>query len=74
MAFERALNFANDIAARPAKVVRGIKALLQAGLLQSYHKALFVEKEIFPPLWIDEAHVQAVEDFFRRQADKRQES
>jgi enoyl-CoA hydratase len=74
MAFERAMSFANEIAARPPKVVRGIKALLQAGLHQSYHKALYIEKEIFPPLWVDEAHVQAVEDFFKRQADKRQES
>jgi enoyl-CoA hydratase len=74
MAFERALSFANEIAARPPKVVKGIKALLQAGLQQSYHKALYTEKEIFPPLWVDEAHVQALEDFFKRQADKRQES
>lgn len=74
MAFERAIIFANDIAARPPKVVRGIKALLQAGLHQTYHKALYAEKEIFPPLWVDEAHVQAVEAFFKRQADKRQES
>lgn len=73
-AFERALSFANEIAARPPKVVRGIKALLQAGLNQSYNKALFTEKEIFPPLWVDEAHVQAVESFFKRQANKRQES
>jgi enoyl-CoA hydratase len=74
MAYEHALAFANEIAARSPKVVRGIKALLQAGLHQSYHKALYVEKEIFPPLWVDEAHIEALEDFFKRQADKRQES
>lgn len=69
-----ALDFANEIAERPPYVVRGIKTLLQAGLNHSYEAALKIEQDIFPPLWADEAHSQAVEAFFKRQAEKHQES
>jgi enoyl-CoA hydratase/carnithine racemase len=66
----KALNFANEIAERPAHVVRGIKLLLQAGLNYNYEAALKIEQDIFPPLWAAEAHSQAVEEFFKGQETK----
>ena len=42
---------AQSIAKQPPIVVRGIKALLQAGLTQPYETALQTERAIFPPLW-----------------------
>lgn len=69
-----ALDFANEIAERPPHVVRGIKTLLQAGMNHTYESALKIEQDIFPPLWADEAHIQAVDDFFKRQAEKQQET
>lgn len=71
-ALEVALGLANDIANRPRAVVRGIKGLLQAGLNHPYEQALHVERDIFPPLWADKPHLDAVENFFKRQANKRQ--
>lgn len=69
-----AMTFANQIAERPPKVVRGIKNLLCAGLMMPYDEARWIEHDIFPDLWADEAHIQAVEAFFERQATKRQEN
>ena len=69
-ALEASLEFANEITAQPPDVVRGIKALLQAGLTQPYEQALQTERDIFPPLWIADAHLHAVEDFFKRQQAK----
>jgi enoyl-CoA hydratase len=69
-----ALDFAAKIAERPPHVVRGIKALLQAGLCHNYEVALKIEQDIFPPLWAAESHLQAIEDFFKLQAEKRQEN
>ncbi len=63
-----AKNFARRIAQEPPRVVRGIKALLQAGLTEPYEKALQTERDIFPPLWADEPHTKAVEAFLERQA------
>jgi enoyl-CoA hydratase len=61
-----ALQLAEQIAASPPDVVRGIKQLLQAGLNQPYEQALQIEREIFPPLWAADAHLQAVEQFLNR--------
>ncbi len=68
---ERALVFADEIAARPPRVVRSIKTLLQAGMNRSYEEALRIEHDLFPPLWIDEPHIQAVRRFLKRQEEKR---
>jgi enoyl-CoA hydratase len=65
-ALPHALKFAEHIAASPPDVVRGIKALLQAGLNQPYEHALQTERDIFPPLWAADAHLQAVEQFLNR--------
>jgi len=65
-ALESAREWASSIAKRPPDVVRGIKALLQAGLNHDYQSALAMERELFPPLWAAEAHLQAVERFFQR--------
>lgn len=65
-----ALTLANRIAARPPRVVQGIKALLQAGRQHSEAQARQIEFDIFPPLWADEAHLNAVETFFQKQARK----
>jgi len=69
-----AMTLANQIAERPVNVVRGIKQLLRAGLTMSYDAARQAEYDIFPDLWADEPHIQAVEAFFERQAAKKQET
>jgi enoyl-CoA hydratase len=61
-----ALDFARQIAALPTEVVRGIKALLQAGINLSYDEALQQERSIFPALWAAEPHLQAVANFLAR--------
>lgn len=68
-ALEHALNFARQIAQMPPRVVHGVKALLQAGLNHPYEEALRIERDIFPPLWADEPHLKAVEDFLTRQRE-----
>lgn len=65
-ALTHAVEYANQIAANPPEVIRGIKALLQAGLNQSYETALQTERDIFPPLWAAEPHLQAVDAFLNR--------
>lgn len=69
-ALTAALEFAHEIASQPPDVVRGIKSLLQAGLNQPYEQALKSERDIFPPLWVADAHIKAVEGFFQRQQAK----
>lgn len=66
-ALESALQLARHIAEAPPDVVRGVKALLQAGLNLPYEAALQAERDIFPPLWAAPAHLQAVQDFLARQ-------
>lgn len=73
-AVQAAFDFASEIAEQPIHVVKGVKALLQAGLRYNYEAALKIEQDVFPPLWAAEAHIAAVEAFFKRQAEKRQES
>jgi enoyl-CoA hydratase/carnithine racemase len=65
-ALPHALKMAEQIAAAPPDVVRGIKALLQAGMYQPYEQALQFERDIFPRLWASDAHLQAVETFLTR--------
>lgn len=67
MAFTRALNFARQVVESPPDVVQAIKALLQTGIHQSYTEALQFEREVFPPLWAADAHLEAVANFLRRQ-------
>ncbi len=62
-----AYNFARHIALSPPNVVRGIKALLQAGLNESYEQAIMTERDIFPALWEDEPHQRAVMEFMAKQ-------
>ncbi len=62
-----ALEFAREVASAPPEVVRAIKALLQAGLTQPYDAALTVERDLFPPLWAAEPHLQAVHAFISRE-------
>lgn len=69
-ALTAALEFAQVVSEQPPNVVHGIKALLQAGLNQSYEAALQTEREIFPPLWAADEHLVAVETFLNRQANK----
>ena len=73
-ALNYAVDFASQIAEKPHQVVRGIKTLLQAGLRHHYEAALQIEQSIFPPLWAAESHFEALEAFFKRQAEKRQEN
>lgn len=68
-ALPQALRVAQQIAASPPDVVRGIKALLQAGVQQPYENALQTERAIFPPLWAGEPHLKAVADFLNRRKE-----
>ena len=65
-ALEHALHYAQHIAQHDLTVLRSIKTLLQAGLNQPYQDALQTERDLFPPLWAGESHVQAVEAFLKR--------
>lgn len=65
-ALMHALSYARHIAGFSPHVLRGIKALLQAGLTQPYETALQSERDLFPWLWAAEAHLQAVEAFLKR--------
>jgi enoyl-CoA hydratase/carnithine racemase len=66
-ALTRALNFARQIAEAPPDVVRGVKAVLQAGLTQPYTEALQTERAVFPTLWGAAAHITAVANFLKKQ-------
>jgi enoyl-CoA hydratase len=72
-ALPAALVFAREIAKRPPRVVRGIKSLLQAGWHQPYDEALHTERELFPPLWADDPHLNAVAKFLARQRERNEE-
>jgi len=65
-ALQEALELARKIASQPATAVQAIKRLLRAGILLSPELAAANEQTEFPPLWAAEAHLQAVEKFFRR--------
>jgi enoyl-CoA hydratase/carnithine racemase len=67
-AYPVALEWATQIAYTSPEVVRGIKTLLQAGLNQPYETALQIERDLFPPLWAAEPHLQAVERFLQRKS------
>ena len=66
-ALPAALDLARDIAQKPPRVVRAIKTLLQAGLNEPYEAALAAERDVFPPLWADEPHLSAVDEFLKKQ-------
>ncbi|MFW5708619.1 MAG: enoyl-CoA hydratase/isomerase family protein [Chloroflexota bacterium] len=70
-AYLHTLNFARHIAQRPPEVVRGIKALLRAGIERPYDEALQIERSIFPPLWAADPHIEAVDAFLKRQSEKK---
>lgn len=70
-AYDHALNFAKHIAETPPDVVQGVKTLLRAGFEKPYLEALQIERDIFPPLWAAEPHLKAVDDFLKRQQDKK---
>jgi enoyl-CoA hydratase len=66
-ALHMALELANQIVALDPQVARSIKALLRAGLRQSYDQALLAERALFPPLWLGETHIYSLEAFARKQ-------
>lgn len=68
-ALDHALVYARHITQCPPETVRGIKQLLQAGSTHPYEEALAIEREIFPPLWAGDAHIDAVENFLVRQKE-----
>ena len=73
-AVDEAMQLANKIAEQPPKVVRAIKQLLQAGVRHPYATAIQQERDLFPLLWLDEPHWQAVNKFLERQQAKREET
>lgn len=69
-ALEEALALAREIAAHPLQTVRAIKALLRAGTTLPPALAAAEERRLFPPLWAEEAHLQAVQTFLQRRGKK----
>lgn len=65
-ALTHALQSAEHVAGMPPELPRSIKALLRAGLEQPYEQALTTERDLFPPLWVSEAHDAAVQQFLDR--------
>ncbi|MBA3869822.1 MAG: enoyl-CoA hydratase/isomerase family protein [Anaerolineae bacterium] len=65
-ALEHALDYLQPITQLARPVLHSIKTLLQAGLNQPYATALQTERDLFPPLWAAETHVQAVDAFLKR--------
>jgi enoyl-CoA hydratase len=70
-ALDYALDFAGHIAKQSPEVVRGVKALLRAGLEHPYEEALQIERDIFPPLWASDAHLRAVGKFLEKSREKK---
>lgn len=66
-ALEHALQWASMIASNPPEVIHALKAMLQAGLRHPYEEALRLERDLFPPLWAADAHLNAVEAFLNKQ-------
>ena len=69
-ALEEALALAREIAAHPPQTVRAIKALLRAGTTLPPALAAAEEQRLFPPLWAEDAHLQAVRAFLQRRGKK----
>ena len=69
-ALEHALYFARHVVEHPPNVVQGVKALLRAGMEETYERALQFERDLFPPLWAAEPHLKAVDDFLKREKRK----
>ncbi len=65
-ALDHAITYAQQFTYLPLPVIHSIKALLQAGLNQPYQAALQTERDLFPTLWEDQSHIQAVEAFLTR--------
>lgn len=72
-ALDHAIYLAKHIAENPPGVIRGIKTLLRAGLERPYEDALQVERSIFPPLWADQPHLDAVEAFLQKNREREQQ-
>jgi enoyl-CoA hydratase len=69
-AFDVAQQFARRIIGWDADVVKGIKRLLRAGITQPYDQAHQTERNLFPPLWAAQPHLDAVETFLHNQRAK----
>lgn len=65
-ALKTALEFADKISQHDFDVMMGMKTLLRAGLYHPYEEALQLERDLFPPLWSADAHIQAVDAFLKR--------
>ncbi len=65
-----ALELAQRISGWDADVVKGIKRLLRAGITHPYAQAHRIERDIFPPLWAAQPHLDAVAEFLKQQRHK----
>ncbi len=65
-ALDHALTYAQQFTQHSLPVIKSIKSLLQAGLNQPYETALQTERDLFPPLWAADSHIEAVEAFLNR--------
>ncbi len=61
-----ALEWAAQVAALDPAVIRSLKALLRAGLVQPYEQALQTERNLFPQLWTGETHQRSLDEFLNR--------
>ncbi len=69
-ALPAALELARQIAARHPPAVRAIKRTLRGYLELPPAEAAAAERAAFPPLWVDEFHLQAVERFLNRKRER----
>lgn len=70
-ALQSAVKFAETITQYDHDVIVGMKKLLRAGLTSPYEEALQMEKDLFPPLWSADAHIQAVDAFLNRNRNQK---
>ncbi len=72
-ALPAALEFAGEIAKLDPAVIRAMKAMLQAGLVQPYDAALMTERALFPALWAGEARIKSTQSFADKSDSKRKQ-
>ncbi|TVR19885.1 MAG: enoyl-CoA hydratase/isomerase family protein [Anaerolineaceae bacterium] len=70
-ALDAALALARSFTRWDHQVIISIKRLLRAGIERPPADAAQIERDIFPPLWAADAHLNAVADFLHAQKQKK---
>ncbi|MFN2114861.1 MAG: enoyl-CoA hydratase/isomerase family protein [Anaerolineae bacterium] len=68
-ALPAALELATRLASADPGAVRAVKELLAAAGAMPYESALAAERELFAPLWVADAHLEALRRFAARRAE-----